>query len=97
MQVPASSPVQLAAARVVSRRWLGLVEVPPELEKALADSNRDLGGEEGRQLGRSGRRLVDVLRRNARTSSKGGVNAAPVLDPGSGMRAKPKQVRDGLF
>lgn len=48
-------PVQLAAARVVSRRWLGLVEVPPELEKALTDCNAELGGERGRQL-RHGRK-----------------------------------------
>ena len=85
--------MQLAAAGRVSRRWLGLIEVPPELEKSLADTSRDLGVGGGRQLRRSGRQLVDVLRQNARTSSKGGLGAVPVLDPESGMRTRPRRRR----
>lgn len=92
-QAPAAIPVPLAAARAVSRRWLGLVAVPPELEKALADSTAALSAESGRQLARSGRRLVDALRRNSRTSARGGLTAAPVLDADSGLRARPKQRR----
>lgn len=84
--------VSLAAARHVSRRWLGLVEVPPALEATLDENSGALGGEGGRQLSNSSRRLIDSLRRNARTSAKGGHNAAPAMDPGSGMRTRPKRV-----
>lgn len=84
--------VQLAAARLVSKRWVGLVEVPPKLDQALEECSGALGGERGRQLSNSSRRLIDSLRRNARTSAKGGNNATPTMDPGSGLLTRTKRV-----
>lgn len=84
--------VQLAAARLVSKRWVGLVEVPPKLDQALEECSGALGGERGRQLSNSSRRLIDSLRRNARTTAKGGNNATPAMDPGSGLLTRTKRV-----
>ncbi len=96
-QAPVKAVVPLTAARVVSQRWMGLVEVPPALEHALEQSAAEFTGEHGRQLNSSSRQLLQRLRRNARTSVRGGVHAPPTMDPGSGLRARPKQVQASIL
>ena len=116
--------VPFEVARLVSRRWLGLVELPATVRAAVAAavatarqadqaaasgaasqplSSSAAGGQGGsastaggtttKQLRTSSHRLTDALRRRSRTEARGGVHERPEMDPVSGRRQRPRQVR----
>ena len=114
-----AATVPFEVARLVSRRWLGLVELPATVRAAVAAAvatarqaeqagtspvastgggrgaaARDGGGgATTKQLRSSSVRLTDALRRMSRTEARGGVHERPELDPVSGRRHRPRQVR----
>ena len=79
--------VPAEVAELVSRRTLGLIELPAELEEALADALRTGGGM--RLLRRQTAALTQELKARSRTESRGGVHAAAALAaPDAAPRAK---------
>lgn len=87
--------VPLAAAQLLSRRWIGIVEVPSEVERALERNTEGVIGGEGRHLTAAARRLVSLLRNNSRTSKRGGGHARVEMDAASGMRKRAEKRKGG--
>jgi len=79
--------VPAEVAELISRRTLSLVELPAELEDALADALRTGGGM--RLLRRQTAALTQELKARSRTESRGGVYpAAALAAPDAAPRAK---------
>lgn len=86
-----SRTAPLAAARLLSRRWIGIVEVPAHVEQALDTATQSVVGGDGQHLTAASRRLVSLLRNNSRTSRRGGGHARVEMDAASGMRKREKK------
>ncbi|KAK9817094.1 hypothetical protein WJX72_009470 [[Myrmecia] bisecta] len=77
-------PAELAA--VAASRGLGLVEMPPDVERALAESAVAPGS--ARNARQRAAQLTKELRSLARSTARGGATAAPEMDPRTGMRLR---------
>ena len=82
-------PAEVAA--LFSQRTMSLVELPAELEGALADALRASGST--RLLRRRTALLTDELKKRSRTASRGGVHAAEVLAGPAQAEQRPKKRR----
>lgn len=83
-------PAEVAA--LFTQRTMSLVELPVELEGALADALQASGST--RLLRRRTALLTDELKKRSRTASRGGVHAAEVLaGPAQAAERGPKKRR----
>ena len=78
--------VPVEVAELVSRRTLGMVELPADLEVALAD-NLNAGGSM-RLLRRRTAALTDELKSRSRSKSRGGVHPTDLLAAPGAERAE---------
>lgn len=90
MQDVPEVPAEVAA--LFMQRTMSLVELPVELEGALADALQASGST--RLLRRRTALLTDELKKRSRTASRGGVHAAEVLaGPAQAAERGPKKRR----
>jgi len=83
---PATAPAQTvspAEAYAASIRHIGQVAIPEDLSEALELAARDGSMKNMRQHSAA---LTQRLRKQSRTTAKGGVSEVPVLEPATGLR-----------
>lgn len=76
---------------------MGGWQVPPQVEQALENTTTVIEGGKGRQLTNSSKRLITELRKNSRTSARGGDNPLVKLDSASGLRERRSRKVPALF
>eukprot|EP00191_Tetraselmis_sp_GSL018_P004258 CAMPEP_0177612080 /NCGR_PEP_ID=MMETSP0419_2-20121207/20968_1 /TAXON_ID=582737 /ORGANISM="Tetraselmis sp., Strain GSL018" /LENGTH=233 /DNA_ID=CAMNT_0019108121 /DNA_START=82 /DNA_END=779 /DNA_ORIENTATION=+ len=70
------------------QRHIGLVSLPEDIQQELEETLR---ADTMKQLRLHGVALVKQLRKQSRTSAKGGVLPRPLLEPNTGLRPRPLQ------